>query len=146
VIIQLTRSFLGSQDPKLTASLVTELPGILNWALDGLERIAATDTITEPKSSFDAKLALQDLVSPVPAFVREQCEIDATSDVTVDTIYSAWKSWAEDNGHRATSKHTFGRDLRAVVPGLRMDQPRKDGGTRQRRYVGVRLTTGSQCT
>ena len=39
--------------------------------------------------------------------------------IAVDTLYDTWKDWAERNGHRKTSKITFGRDLRAVVPHVR---------------------------
>jgi len=37
VTLVLTQSFYGKEDPHLTDKLLTELPGILNWALDGWE-------------------------------------------------------------------------------------------------------------
>jgi phage/plasmid-associated DNA primase len=46
----------------------------LLWALDGLDRITQ-QSFTVPKSSNDAILALQDLVSPVAAFVRDECDL-----------------------------------------------------------------------
>jgi hypothetical protein len=53
---------------------------------------------------------------------------------------SAWKTWAEDNGHLKSTKQVFGRDLRAVVPGLRVARV---GGhesvDRQRVYQGVTI-------
>ena len=53
-------------------------------------------------------------------------------------FYDAWKRWAEDNGHHAGAKSTFGRNLRAVVPELKMSQPRVSGG-RERRYERIGL-------
>ena len=64
VILMTTESFLGRENNKLTGELLTELPGILNWSLDGLTRLARNDALTEPKSSADARTALQDMVSP----------------------------------------------------------------------------------
>jgi putative DNA primase/helicase len=138
IILQMTMSFLGRENTYLTAELLTELPGILSWSLDGLDRLSRQGALTEPASSSDARAALADLVSPVSAFVRDGC--DRGGEVAVDELFSAWRSWCDDNGHRAGSKQTFGRNLRAVVPALRITQPR-DGATRERRYVGVSLST-----
>ena len=57
------------------------------------------DALTEPTSSSDARAALADLVSPVSAFVRDGC--DRGGEDPVDELFSAWRSWCEDNGHRA---------------------------------------------
>jgi hypothetical protein len=56
----------------------------------------------------------------------------------VATLFAAWKEWADLNGHRPGNSATFGRNLRAAVPMLRMTQPR-DGDTRERMYVGITL-------
>ncbi len=64
VTVTMNTSFLGRENPRLTKELLTELPGILRWALDGLDRLTTAGAFTEPKSSADAIMALQDLVSP----------------------------------------------------------------------------------
>ena len=136
VILMTTESFLGRENNRLTTELLAELPGILNWSLDGLTRLARNDALTEPKSSADARSALQDMVSPLSAFVREQC--DRGGEVPVAELFAAWKTWCEESNHRPGSVQTFGKDLRAVVPLLRHAQPR-DGETRERRYIGISL-------
>jgi len=140
VVLSLQNSFLGRENPRLTNELLVELPSILNWALDGLERLLDTGRFTEPQSSVDSILALQDLVSPVAAFVRDRCTRGPSEEVPIAALYEAWKSWADDNGHRVISLQTFGRDMRAVVPGLSTVQPR-EGGKRERHYRGIRLGT-----
>ena len=65
VILMTTRSFLGAENTKLTGELLAELPGILQWSLDGLDRLARNGALTEPKSSADARTVLQDMVSPI---------------------------------------------------------------------------------
>jgi putative DNA primase/helicase len=75
VVLAMHESFLGKENTRLTEELTTELAGILSWSLDGLDRLAHQGKFTEPKSSIDAILALQDLVSPVAAFVRDRCEV-----------------------------------------------------------------------
>lgn len=137
VVLTMTRSLLHRENTQLTAELLTELPGILSWSLDGLDRLAKNGMLTEPASSGEAVAALQDLVSPVSAFVRDRCE--RTGEVTVADLFEAWQGWCADNGHKPGSAQTFGRDLRAVIPALRVVRPRDDGD-RERRYRALSLT------
>jgi putative DNA primase/helicase len=136
VLLTTRHSFLGKENPGLTQELVPEMPGILNWALDGLERLQQQGRFTEPESSRDAIVALQDLTSPVAAFVRDRCSVGPVLEAPVDELYRAWKAWAEENGHRISTAQTFGRDLRAAVPGLAMTQPREHG-VQRRLYRGI---------
>jgi putative DNA primase/helicase len=137
VILVMNKSFLGKEDSALTGKLLAELPGILSWALDGLDRLLRTGRLTSPASSEDAIVALQDLVSPVSAFVRDWCETGAVQ-IRVTDLFDAWKAWAEANNQRPGSTATFGRNLHAVVPALRVAQPRVEG-SRGRIYVGITL-------
>lgn len=138
VILQMTNSFLGREDRTLDERLRSELPGILNWSLEGLDRLTRTGRFTVPSASGDAVNLMMDLSSPVSAFVRDCCRRKPDASVAADTLYTAWKSWAEDNGHRAGAKSTFGRDLRAVVPEIKVTQP-TEGGIRVRTYVCIGL-------
>ena len=73
VVLLLTRSWLGAQDPELEPALHSQLPEILSWALDGLDRLRDLGRFTTPPSSDEAVIALMDLASPVAAFVRDRC-------------------------------------------------------------------------
>ena len=105
--------------------------------------LAAFDRQREPcsrvlASADDAIVAMRDLASPVGAFVREKCEIGADKGVAADTLYTAYKVWAEENGHPKVTKQTFGRDLRAAVSAIRRLRPR-EGVERQYFYAGIAL-------
>jgi putative DNA primase/helicase len=139
VILTLGRSFLGKENPDLTDDLLGELSGIFAWVLDGLDRLGERGRFTEPRGSADAIVALQDLSSPVSAFVRDECEVGPTHEVACDELFRAWRSWCHDNGYSVSDNAAFGRDLAAVVPGLRKRRPRSTGGPRGRQYVGVAL-------
>jgi putative DNA primase/helicase len=140
VPLLLVRSWLGREDHQLEDALREELTGILNWALAGLERLATHARFTRPPGADEAMIALQDLASPVAAFVRDRCVRGPEHSVAIDVIYASWKTWAEDNGHVRSTKQVFGRDLRAAVPGLRVTRPGEhDDPDRPRVYVGVAL-------
>ncbi|AYF31476.1 NTP-binding protein [Micromonospora tulbaghiae] len=146
VTLVLANSWLGSEDVNLGRDLNAELPGILNWALDGLERIRITNRITEPESSREAITAMMDQASPMSAFVREACETGPMYEIPVDDLWDAWKEWGQENGRdKPGTKQAFGRNLRAVVPGVRRFRPR-DGDSRQPTYVGIRLSSESEKT
>lgn len=138
VILQMSESFLGREDRTLDDRLRVELPGILLWALDGLDRLDRNGRFTVPDSSRDATALMMDLASPVSAFTRDRCEIGSGLSTPVDEIFSAWKTWAEENGHHAGAKTTFGRNLRSAVPKIKLAEPRTAGG-RIKVYTGITL-------
>ena len=51
VILQTRRSWAGKEDIKLTEKLLTELPGVLLWAMKGWQRLKKRGHFCQPKSS-----------------------------------------------------------------------------------------------
>jgi putative DNA primase/helicase len=139
VVLTLERSFYGEEDPHLTERLLTELPGIFAWALDGWDRLTERGHFVQPAASADAIREMEDLGSPISAFIRDRCRVEPGRSVECKALYEAWRSWCQSEGRdHAGTAQTFGRDLRAAVPGLRVTQPRTDGG-RFRLYEGIDL-------
>ena len=110
--------------------------------LDGLDRLTANGRFAVADSSEAATNLMMDLAPPMSAFVRERCTREPGAEVKRDVLYTAWKDWAEENGHAVTAKSTFGRDLRAVVPELR-DFQKRDGFQMFRYYGGIALLPAS---
>ena len=139
VILRLTESFYGREDHGLTDRLLKELPGILLWALQGWLRLKERGRFVQPKSVEEALRDLEDLASPVGAFVRDQCVVAPERMIEAGRLYEEWKSYCEKAGRdHAGTKASFGRDLRAAVPRLRISNRRIDDG-RDRFYEGVDL-------
>jgi putative DNA primase/helicase len=137
VTLLLEQSWLGKEDPTLEPELQRELTGILNWSLAGLARLVEQGRFTKPKASDEALATLQELASPVGAFVRDCCETGAYQ-VPVEKLWEAWKVWAEENGHGKGTKQMLGRNLRAALPQVRVVRPREDD-ERERVYQGLGL-------
>jgi putative DNA primase/helicase len=93
----------------------------------------------QPRSALDAVQQLEDLGSPIGAFLRERCVIGAGHSVGVSHLFDAWCEWCKAQGrdHPGTAQ-SFGRDLRAAIPGIKVIQPR-DGEDRLRFYQGIWL-------
>ena len=138
VLLTLRRSFYDMEDVTLTATLLAEAPAIFNWALAGLDRLLKRGHFVRPAASEDAIRHLEDLGSPISAFVRDRCDIGADHSVDKQVLYAAWKRWCDDTGLRPGSATVFGRDLLAAIPLVGTSRPR-DGDERRNVYVGIRL-------
>lgn len=140
LVLPTKNSFYGNEDRTLFDRIELELPGVLLWALDGLDRLRGNGKFTIPESAADMTETLGDLSSPIQVFIRDCCIIDAAASVETRTLFSGWRHWCEENGrdHVGTIQ-TFGRDLIAVAPGIRIRQLRQGDGTRYRAYEGIEL-------
>ena len=138
VVLVLVQSFYGREDPGLTARLLTELPGILNWALHGYRRLRQRGFFIQPESAKEAVEQLEMLASPLKAFIQDRCNFKPGLTVPVELLYQTWKLWCDTVGRKPGTKQTFGRDLRTAVPRLRITRPR-DGDDRHRVYEGITL-------
>jgi putative DNA primase/helicase len=139
IILRLTRSWYGIEDAGLLERLLPELPGILLWAIEGWHRLRANGHFVVPESSREVQAELEDLTSPVGAFIRQCCEIGLELSVPTSTLYRAFQTWCRDQGmaHIAPNNH-FGRDLRTAISTLRRGQNHE--GTWHYRGVGLRAT------
>lgn len=139
IVLTLSTSFFGREDHGLTDRLARELPAILNWSIAGWLRLNERGYFRPPASSLDVVRELEDLGSPISAFVRDMCEFGPAKRVEIGFLFEAWVGWCKTQGrdHPGTTA-VFGRDLRAAVSGLRVSQPRADG-SRIRFYEGIGL-------
>ena len=140
VVLVMKRSFLGEEDRELAGRHRAEGPGILNWALEGYRRLRARGHFVEAASGVEAIQELEELASPIKAFIAEKCNLHG--EVKISDLYSVWKQWCAENGHEHGSKLTLGRNLRAAISALKQSQSRLPDGSRTRAYVGISLKSG----
>jgi putative DNA primase/helicase len=139
IVFNLTESFLGREDHDLEHKLIQELPGILNWAIEGWRMLQEAGRFTQPTSALDAVRELEDLSSPIGAFILDECIVEKGAKVLIQEIYAAWKGWCFRHGWEHTpTVHSFGRDLRAARQGIKTGQRRLEGDP-HRYYFGIRL-------
>ena len=138
IVLQLTESFLGREDPRLTDRLLDELPAILNWAVEGWHDLHHRGHFDQPESGVETADHLEDLASPINAFVHDCCVIGPGQQVSSGRLFDRWKIWCDQQGRYSSSRQVFGRDLRAALPQVRDERPRAEGG-RVRMYQGVGL-------
>lgn len=137
LILCLRQSHYGKEDITLSDRLAEERTGILRWAIEGWKRLNHRGHFIQPQSGQDLRDQLDDLASPVGAFVRERCEVGPGYRVSIRDLYTEWKNWCRQYDRDPGTVHTFGRDLIAAV---QVQATRvRDDGVRYRVYDGIRL-------
>ncbi len=105
VPLRFEQNFEHRADTTLTARLLTELPGILNWALDGLERLEGRrDPMTGRQLGFKQTTTGQKMLddierhgSSVHAFLRECCDVVKGASVSKAILYKGFEHWCDDH-------------------------------------------------
>jgi putative DNA primase/helicase len=91
LVIPFNVSFEDRADPDLSAKLVAELPGILNWALAGLDNLRSASKFIEPEASKDAKAEVLNSGDPVRSFVNDECETGPDYRALNDDIFARYQ-------------------------------------------------------
>jgi putative DNA primase/helicase len=146
--LRLSNSWAGQEDKTIESGVLQNLPGVLNWALEGLARLTEQGRFTDPEPADDSGTTttyaeLVELASPVAAFLYERCKVDANATAPTGAVWRAWQAWADANGHRAGTTATLGRDLASQVHGLTKVRT-TDGGARCQAYRGLALLPDSE--
>jgi putative DNA primase/helicase len=93
VPLPLTISFLGREDTRLTDKLMRELPGIFNWAIEGLERLQKRGRFELPASAKALLRRAARLGSNVRAFLDDCGKEDPKGTVLKDTLFARYGEW-----------------------------------------------------
>lgn len=140
MILRLLQSWYQREDPGLYGRLERELPGILMWAIAGWHQLRERGHFLSPGASGEIQDELNDLTSPVTAFVRQRCVVGPEHEVTTTELYEAYKTWCQREGTWSVSNRAvFGRDLRAAVSTIGHGQ--RHHGTRLYRGIGLQPAT-----
>ena len=140
--LPMTRSFLGNEDQDLRERLLAELPGILNWALEGLRRFRKRGHFALPEMSLEVQHAFARAGNDVLDFVEECCVLDPDASVAKEVLFNRWTAWCAPNGLRAGAKNAFAQKLLDTFQG-KVDKGKvRRGADRVPVFRGIRLRDG----
>jgi putative DNA primase/helicase len=103
----------AEQDPKLAANIIaTELPGIFNWVLTGLNRLLAQGRFTESKAVGHQVEEYRRSSDSVRSFLDDN-GYEASSNHTIPRkmLYPEYRTYCLDEGNRPVNSHNFGKRL-----------------------------------
>lgn len=113
ICVNFQQSFFGREDTTLTSRLMEELPGILNWALEGLARLHERGRFVEPHSSAQVRDEMQRASAKLHGFLTDDVvRSEAAAPVELDDLYDAYKAWCEDEQRdHVVARANFTREL-----------------------------------
>jgi P4 family phage/plasmid primase-like protien len=115
--LEMTLSFAGKEDKHLGDKLLLELPGIMNWAIEGFTRLTANDgNFTMPESTLAKREEFGRLASPVQNFIEECFDMNPKCHIKEDDIYEVYTAWSERAGQKPRSRGKILEDVCAYDP------------------------------
>ena len=129
IAIVFDRSFEGKEDQAVEDRLMSELPGIANWALEGLKRLRANGyKFTIGDAGRAAVAEVRRSASPALRFAEDCLKVTGNPDdvVLIDEVYAVYEDWAFHEGlHGTRSKTDLMTDLETSLHNVKQTQTRK---------------------
>ena len=99
------------QNKDLPEQLKAELPGIFNWAWEGLKRLNARGRFEIKGFMKEARQDLRDESNPIDVFFRETIEVTKEYDsyIAKPELYNKYLDWCRNNGNSPMSNIKFGK-------------------------------------
>tara|TARA_E500000331_G_scaffold266287_1_gene257588 strand:- start:491 stop:2677 length:2187 start_codon:yes stop_codon:yes gene_type:complete len=137
-IVRFSRIFgPEEQKPDLLQELKEELPGIFNWALEGLERLSKQEwKMTRSRFMESCHEEFRRATNPLQIFLEEECIVDRDTIIDAALLREAYKNFCDDRGYKILSDNNLGQELKRL--GIERKRKRLDG-IRGYVYEGVRL-------
>lgn len=143
IVLKFSQSFFGREDTKLTDKLMAELPGILNWSLDGLAMLNERGAFIQPLAGVAAVDELIRRTTPILGFVADVLVLEQDAWVSKDALYDCYKASADDEGMKYIGqKNSFFTELYANSDGRLVAYSPRVGNTRVKAVRGARLVEG----
>ena len=112
--IPFNRTFsVEEQDKTLQLKLMEELPGILNWAIQGCLEWQR-EGLNPPKIVQDQVAEYKSSMDSISQFIRDECELGVDCSHTASQFYSEYRSWCLAVGKKPKNQTAFKRALEAT--------------------------------
>lgn len=98
------------QDKALPNRLLGELPGVLNWALQGLEDWRQHG-LNPPSSVLQSTGRYREDNDSIGQWIDAACVLEPNARATMKDLHYSYKEWCENSGVDALSNTCFGKDL-----------------------------------
>lgn len=116
IIIPFNKSYLTNPDITLEYKLSLELPGILNWCLEGLKDLRTNGHFNETAKNHEMMGIFKNDNSPVTEFLNANYEPVPVEDcskymVQVSDLYREYKGYCFESGYKSKSLANFSREI-----------------------------------
>lgn len=134
-------------DPFMSEKCCDELEGILNWALEGLQRLIRNNfrfTVSERMQKSLTETRHEN--NNVLAFVDDDHAVNVTGmfydSITSEAFWIAYLLWCKDNGETPVKKRTFSTRLAEMFREKKSNKVPSEKGTLVNGYIDMKIADG----
>jgi putative DNA primase/helicase len=109
-LVPFEQSFVGREDRGLKDTLLAELPGILNWAIEGCLRWQQEGLVT-PQCVLDAVQQYRQESDVLGSFLDEDCVLGKALKCKSSVLYRRYREHCEQSAERAMPAKDFPHEL-----------------------------------
>jgi len=102
----------AQRDKHLDDKLQSELPGVLNWAIEGLQRLMETGAFTGDRSPGQTQDTWQKWSDSVSRFKDAAIDEDGNEEIPKSKLYAAYLEYCREEGIPSDTQHTLTRELK----------------------------------
>ena len=104
-----------------------ELPGLFNWAVEGLRRLEERGEFTRPAVCEAALAEYRVASNPARTFLLDHYRADPHGRLEKAHVYAAYKTWAVERNYRPLSEVNFAKEVLRTFPAVTAERPRVAG-------------------
>lgn len=127
----------GQRDKSLVKKMQAEMPGILNWMIEGALDFLARGALDAPEKIMAATQEYRDESDVVGAFVRAALEVTRNPHDSVEAgmLYSAFQKYCDKSALTPLGKSTFNRRMPKAAESFGFEKAKASVS----HYVGIRI-------
>jgi P4 family phage/plasmid primase-like protien len=135
---------IDRQNPELVVELAKELPGIFNWAYEGLCKLNKAGRFIEPARCKEAIGEYRRDTNPAQVFLEENyVEGFEFEGIPCGEVYQAYAAWCGQNGYHALNANNFGKEVKRAFRSI-VKRHTKQVNRQVWTYSGLAAKEGSE--
>lgn len=127
------------RDDQWTTTWADQMPGVLNWAIEGLKRLRRNERFTESAVCERAKAEYRAESNPAGTFLADYVEkSEFGTAVASSKLYEVYRVWCTETGHKPLSNNVFAKEVLRAYPNA-VSKRFSESGIRRWCYEGIKL-------
>jgi P4 family phage/plasmid primase-like protien len=135
---------IDEQNPELANELAKELPGIFNWAYEGLQKLTEAGRFIEPARCKEAISEYRRDTNPARVFLEENyVEGFEFEGIPCGEMYQSYVAWCNQNGYHPLNASNSGKEVKRAFPNI-VKRHTKRANKQYWIYPGLAVREGSE--
>ena len=144
LVVPFNNTWMGREDLTLSDRLVTEIEGICQWSVVGLQRLRAAGRFTDPAASVAERDEMRERYSPLQQFATDCLTIRPGGRVFTTDAWGLYQKWCAMHNFRVMTRPGWVAAMRATFRGQIEKHAVQIGGRRAQGFTGVEINADAE--